>query len=142
MIAGFFKRLTDGATDTLAQEDERLALTALLVRIARADGVYAQDEADQIDRLAIQRYGLPAFEATALRREAETVEADAPDTVRFTRAIKDAVPLEARMAVIEACGKWCWQMVCAMTPRMQWCAWQPIYWGSTTATAPWHASGL
>lgn len=109
MIAGFFKRLTDGATDTLAQEDERLALTALLVRIARADGVYAQDEADQIDRLAIQRYGLSAFEATALRREAETVEADAPDTVRFTRAIKDAVPLEARMAVIEAL----WQVVLA-----------------------------
>ena len=109
MIAGFFKRLTDGATDRLAQEDERLALTALLVRIARADGVYAQNEADQIDRVAIQRYGLSSFEAVALRREAETVEADAPDTVRFTRAIKDAVPLEARIAVIEAL----WQVVLA-----------------------------
>ena len=109
MIAGFFKRLTEGATDTLAPDDERLALTALLVRIARADEDYEQDEADQIDRVTIQRYGLSAFEATALRREAEAVEADAPDTVRFTRAIKDAVPLEARIAVIEAL----WQVVLA-----------------------------
>ena len=30
------------------------------------------------------------------------LEEQAPDTVRFTRAIKDAVPLEERMGVIEA----------------------------------------
>ena len=30
------------------------------------------------------------------------LEAEAPDTVRFTRAIKDAVPYEDRMGVIEA----------------------------------------
>ena len=48
------------------------------------------------------RHGLSPFEATKLRREAETLEAEAPDTVRFTRAIKDAVPHEERESVLEA----------------------------------------
>ena len=37
------------------------------------------------------------------------VEAEAPDTVRFTRAIKDVVPYEERIAVIEAL----WQVALA-----------------------------
>jgi uncharacterized tellurite resistance protein B-like protein len=57
---------------------------------------------DRIDRLIMQRYELGAIEATALRRNAETLEGEAPDTVRFTRAIKDAVPYEERAGVIEA----------------------------------------
>jgi uncharacterized tellurite resistance protein B-like protein len=48
------------------------------------------------------RYGLSPFEAAALRREAETLEGQAPDTVRFTRSIKDAVDYEDRAAVVEA----------------------------------------
>ena len=32
---------------------------------------------------------------------AEAFEAEAPDTVRFTRALKEAVPFEDRIAVIE-----------------------------------------
>ena len=92
MIAGFFKRLSAGAEQGLSAADERLALTALLVRIARADEDYSESEATQIDKVLMDRYRLSPFEATALRREGETVEADAPDTVRFTRDIKDAVP--------------------------------------------------
>ena len=34
--------------------------------------------------------------------EAEALEAEAPDTVRFTRALKEAVPLEDRAALVEA----------------------------------------
>ncbi|SHI78407.1 Uncharacterized conserved protein, tellurite resistance protein B (TerB) family [Shimia gijangensis] len=109
MIAGFFKRLTEGASGALADDDARLALTALLVRIARADGDYDQAEATQIDKVNLQRYGLSPFEAAALRKEAEIVEQDAPDTVRFTRVIKDAVPHDDRIGVIEAL----WQVVMA-----------------------------
>lgn len=109
MISGFFRRLTAAAGETLADEDARLALTALLVRIARADGVYDQNETAQIDQVSMHRYGLSAPDAAALRNQAETVETDAPDTVRFTRAIKDAVPLEDRIAVVEAL----WQVVLA-----------------------------
>ena len=40
---------------------------------------------------------------------ANALESEAPDTVRFTRAIKDAVPYEDRRAVVEAL----WQVVLA-----------------------------
>ncbi|WP_372885517.1 TerB family tellurite resistance protein [Shimia sp.] len=109
MIAGFFKRLSGAADDGLADRDARLALCALLVRIARADHVYHAEEAAQIDRVLMARYDLSPAEAAALRRSGEAVEAEAPDTVRFTRQIKEAVPHEARLEVIEAL----WQVVLA-----------------------------
>lgn len=103
MFADFLKRLTQPGPDrTLPAEDARLALSALLVRIARADGDYAAEEVHRIDRILMQRYGLSPHAVIALRKEAEALESEAPDTVRFTRAIKDAVPYEDRLAVIEA----------------------------------------
>ncbi|WP_224825684.1 TerB family tellurite resistance protein [Cognatishimia sp. MH4019] len=102
MFADFLKRLTAPEPAPLPDEDARLALTALLVRIARADGDYAADEVDRIDRIITTRYGLSPFEATKLRSDAEALEAEAPDTVRFTRAIKDVVAYEDRIQVIEA----------------------------------------
>lgn len=102
MFADFLSRLTAPQPDRLPDPDARLALIALLVRVARSDGDYAESEIGQIDRIAERRYGLSPFEATALRREAEGLEAEAPDTVRFTRAIKDAVAYEDREAVVEA----------------------------------------
>ena len=102
MFADLLRRLSAPEPEPLPDPDARRALTALLVRIARADGDYAEVEAQRIDRIAMARYGLSPFEAAALRREAEALEAEAPDTVRFTRAIKDAVPYEDRAAVVEA----------------------------------------
>ena len=102
MFADFLARLTQPEPEPLSDPDARLALGALLVRIARSDGDYAQDEVSRIDRLLAKRYGLSPFEATALRRDAEVLEGEAPDTVRFTRAVKDAVPYEERAGVIEA----------------------------------------
>jgi uncharacterized tellurite resistance protein B-like protein len=85
--------------------DARLALSALLVRVARSDGDYAQQEKGLIEQLMQERYGLSASGAAELMTQAEALEAEAPDTVRFTRAIKDAVAYEDRMAVIEALWK-------------------------------------
>ena len=48
------------------------------------------------------RHGFGAFEAAAMRVEAEKLEAEAPDTVRFTRALKAAVPLEDRTQLLTA----------------------------------------
>ena len=107
MIADFFKRLTAAETQPLTETDARLALAALLVRAARTDGDYAPSEVDRIDRILAARYDLDPRDAAALRHDAEAAEAEAPDTVRFTRQIKDAVPFDQRIGVVEAL----WQVV-------------------------------
>ena len=98
MLSVYNTRPPSISHQSLPDPDARRALTALLVRIARADGDYAEIEAARIDRIAWRATASSPFEAAALRREAETLEAEAPDTVRFTRAIKDAVPYEERAA--------------------------------------------
>lgn len=103
MLADLLRRLTGGPdTGTLPPEDCRRALAALMVRLARTDGRYTPEEKGHIDRMLVARYAIDAATAAALRAEAETVEAAAPDTVRFTRLIKEAVPYEERVGVIEA----------------------------------------
>ncbi len=109
MFADFIKRLTQSAADPLTETDARLALSALLVRVARTDGDYAADEIIRIDRILEARYELSNDDAKALRRDAEILEGHAPDTVRFTRAIKDKVPYEDRVSVVEAL----WQVALA-----------------------------
>ncbi|MFN0113454.1 MAG: TerB family tellurite resistance protein [Paracoccaceae bacterium] len=79
-----------------------VALAALLVRLARADGHYSPDESARIDAVLTAHYGLSPFEAVALRQEAEAIERSAPDTVRFTRALKEAAPHDGRLSVLEA----------------------------------------
>ena len=102
MFADLLRRLAAPAPDRLPEPDARLALAALMVRVARSDGDYAEAEIDRIDRILMRRHGLIRADAAALRHQAEDLEAEAPDTVRFTKAIKDAVSLEDRISVIEA----------------------------------------
>jgi len=109
MFKDLLNKLLQPVPTTLGPQDARLALTALLVRIARSDHDYADVEQDRIDRITAARYGLDLGEATLLREQAEAMEAEAPDTVRFTRAIKDVVAYEDRIGVVEAL----WQVVLA-----------------------------
>ncbi len=102
MFNAFLSRLTQPQPDPLAHDDARLALAALLVRLARSDDDYADSEMSRIDKVLAERYGLSPFEAAALRAQAEDLESQAPDTVRFTRAIKDAVPYDHRLSVVQA----------------------------------------
>lgn len=95
-----FARPDDAAP--LPAEDARLALAALMVRAARADGAFDAGERAEIAAVLAERHGLDPAGAEALLAEAEAAEAAAPDTVRFTRLIKAAVPHEDRAAVIEA----------------------------------------
>ncbi len=102
MFSDFLSRLTQPQPDPLVEDDARLALTSLLVRIARSDNDYADTEMARIDRISAERFGLSPFEAAALRARAEDLEAEAPDTVRFTRAIKEAIAYDDRLAVVQA----------------------------------------
>ena len=79
-----------------------LALATLLVRVARADESYDEAEARRIDLALMAWHKFGPFEAAKLRSEAEKLETVAPDTVRFTRALKEAVALDARVALVEA----------------------------------------
>ena len=109
MIGNLLRRLTAPEPEPLSEEDARLALAALLVRAARTDGDYPAAEIARIDRILAARYALPEEAARTLRSEAEALEAQAPDTVRFTRVIKETVDYDARTGVVEAL----WQVVLA-----------------------------
>ena len=103
MLQDLLRRLAGPpARDPLDPEDARTAMAALMVRISRTDGHYAEPERHRIDAMLAERYGLAAEAAARVRREAEIAEAGAQDTVQFTRLIKDAVPYEERAGVIEA----------------------------------------
>ena len=102
MFANILKTLMGPEPEDLGPSDARVAIAALLVRVARSDSDYATTEIVKIDRALAARYGLELSEVQKLRAEGEALEKEAPDTVRFTRAIKDAVPYVDRVSVIEA----------------------------------------
>lgn len=102
MIADILRSLLAPAPPRLPEPDARLALAALLVRVAKSDGLYAAEEVERIEKILMQHHGIGPFEAARLRTEAEDLESQAPDTVRFTRALKAAVPLEDRAQLMQA----------------------------------------
>ncbi|MDG1745875.1 MAG: TerB family tellurite resistance protein [Planktomarina sp.] len=106
MFASLFaSKSSDSARDISASQ----AMAALMVRIAKSDDDYSTTEIARIDAVLGLLYSLTADQAADLRRTAEALEAEAPDTVRFTRAIKEEVPYEERFNVVRAL----WQVVLA-----------------------------
>ena len=99
MFSQLLRRLAASAPP--ARPESRVALAALLVRLARSDGVYAPEEAAQITLVLAARFAMSPFAAAALRVEGEALEANAADTVQFTRALKDAVALEDRASLMQ-----------------------------------------
>ena len=99
MFDSLFKRLrAEPAPNPLEVGDARLALAALLVRLARIDHDYAAIEVTRIDRILSRRYQLA--DPTELRKGAETVEETVGDTVHLTRLIKAAVPYVDRFELV------------------------------------------
>ena len=102
MFAKFLKQLLEPEPETLKVEDAQLAITALLVRVARSDDNYEESEIKKIDRILEAHYKLDKKAIASLRCKAEILEQEAPDTVRFTRAIKNALPHSERIIFMEA----------------------------------------
>ena len=103
MFRNLLSRLLDAAQPApLSAQDAEVAIAALLVRIARADDHYGEVEKHRIDQVLARRRGLDAAEAAERRAAAEMIEAEAPDTVRFTRTIKDRIELADRHDVLAA----------------------------------------
>jgi uncharacterized tellurite resistance protein B-like protein len=102
MFDALLRRLTTPNPGRLPVADAQLALATLLVRVARADELYDHAEVDRIDRVLGLQFGLDPFASARLRHDAEVMEGEAPDTVRFTRALKDAVAPEDRAGMMQA----------------------------------------
>lgn len=88
--------------NALSSQDAEVAIAALLVRLARADNRYSTTEKRRIEGVLARRRGLNPDEAAERRAAAEMIEAEAPDTVRFTRTIKERIAVEDRQNVIAA----------------------------------------
>jgi uncharacterized tellurite resistance protein B-like protein len=106
MFASLFSSKSPGIERDISASE---AMAALMVRIAKSDDDYSITEIARIDAVLGLLYQLSADQAAKLRQTAEALEAEAPDTVRFTRAIKEEVPYEERFDVVCAL----WQVVLA-----------------------------
>ncbi len=109
MIADLLRRLTHPRPKPLPPLDARLALGAMLVRVAKSDGNYAVEEISRIDRILARTFRLNVVEAAKLRAQAERVEHDAPDDDAFAAAICQTVDEVTREAVLAAL----WQVALA-----------------------------
>lgn len=86
----------------LPEPDERLALGALMVRVAKSDHDYALAEIQRIDRLLAALNGIGPVAAARMRADCERLERAAPDTELFGHMIRDRVRIDARLAALEA----------------------------------------
>ncbi|MAT00192.1 MAG: hypothetical protein CML41_01610 [Rhodobacteraceae bacterium] len=101
MLKNILKIFADDNISQLEPDDARLAITALMIRVARSDDDYSKAELNNIISLISARFKLSNGEANELIKEAELVEEQAPDTVRFTKSIKSAIDFDDRIAIIE-----------------------------------------
>ena len=99
----------DGPDEADPRAAEKRAFAALLVMAAQADGDYDQAERALVSTLLARRFDLTPAEADALRGVGEKAEAEAGDFHAFTRQLKDDIPLEERLEVIDAL----WRVVLA-----------------------------
>ena len=109
MIKNFFKRNSKSISESVEHNDERLALTALLIKIAKSDYEYSSVEKSRIKIILKKRFLISELEVTDLINKAELLEDESSDSVRFTKVIKEFVPLEKRNEIIEIF----WELVLA-----------------------------
>ena len=86
----------------LPAPDEKLALGALMVRVAMSDHSYKFAEVHQIDLLLSRLFGLGPIEAAKMRATSERLERDAPDTEEFGDILRKTVSFAARVDALEA----------------------------------------
>ncbi|CUX80270.1 MAG: hypothetical protein HLUCCA05_09700 [Roseibaca calidilacus] len=76
--------------------DGRVAVAALLVRVARTDGDYADAERAVIQAILTRRFG-----SADMLAQAEALEQSAGDTVHLTKAIKDEIAHDDRLDYLQ-----------------------------------------
>ncbi|KQP42743.1 Tellurite resistance protein TerB [Methylobacterium sp. Leaf104] len=90
-----------GSHDAVAEEgDERLAAIALLVHVARADGVLAPEETERLGRLVEGRFTQNRTEAEALIARAAAFDAQTRDMAQLVEMIGHEVGPERRARLL------------------------------------------
>ncbi|MEO3415456.1 TerB family tellurite resistance protein [Roseovarius sp. CAU 1744] len=88
--------------EPLPKPDEKLALGALMVRVAKSDHHYQFEEISRIDRLLTRLFGLNPVEAAKTRAICEKLEREAPETEHFAHVIRETTSFQARINALEA----------------------------------------
>lgn len=99
----FVSEFVDGGKhpSQFAEDDYRLAATALLVHCAAIDGEMSQAERDKLSSIIKQRFNLSDAETAELIEKATAAEHEAVDLYHFTHLLNRALDEEGRAKVIE-----------------------------------------
>ena len=81
--------------------EEQVAAAALMVEAARLDGSFSDVERDRIRTLLVRHFQLSPWAAAELLSRAERTATESVAWQGFTRAIKDALPPEERVGILE-----------------------------------------
>lgn len=98
-ILGLFK---EPDPKPLPDPDAKLALAALMVRVAKADKQYALEEITRIDKLLAEIFSLNPVEAAMMRADSEKLDAAAQQEDAFARLIRDSLNEQERMKALNA----------------------------------------
>ena len=79
MLKNLLDVLLGSEEDKLDDDDEKIALAALCVRVAKSYNVYEPSEISSIDTELSQHFSICLADAAVLREQAEKLEQEAPD---------------------------------------------------------------
>ncbi len=102
MLNRILHSFTAPKPEPLPEPDEKLALGALMVRVAKSDHAYLFEEISKIDRLLTRLFGLNPVEAAKMRATCEKLEHEAPETEHFAHVIRETTTFQARLDALEA----------------------------------------
>lgn len=102
MLGRILQSFSHPKPDPLPEPDEKLALGALMVRVAKSDHSYRFEEISSIDRLLTRLFGLNPVEAAKMRATCEKLEREAPETEHFAHVIRETTTFAARLDALEA----------------------------------------
>lgn len=102
MLNRILHAFTAPKPDPLPEPDEKLALGALMVRVAKSDAAYRFEEISKIDRLLTRLFGLNPVEAAKMRATCEKLNSEAPETEHFAHVIRETTSFQARLDALEA----------------------------------------
>ena len=100
-IKEIFAPKAGNVKDAPVRDRLHLAAAALLVEAAATDAQYGAPQREVVERLCREQFALDADEAAELVRAAEAEIEGTNELYGFTRIVREAMPPEERVAIIE-----------------------------------------